>query len=305
MLPKITDTASHRKLQAAYHMRTHVPRDIFEQAKVFMEIFNHTAVEDPWSIQVLFFTQKWLESHPKNIGWIKLKEYWAQEALEQLHYWSNKISLDINWEMYIMELTRRKIKLKPYFLDTVKHLILISIGCGVIPGFRPADESQETAPTQSIQNGYINHYGLKTYAPIIMHPDFLMNFGVADAVYYSLQAPTPPEQPFEFEEFSSVLKVLCELKEYMDVFLEILKKWPKLKLSEGYDFIECIKFDYFHTETDEHRDILHTSTMPAIDSTLSFSPKRYGKRQFPENAPFFRGCVRISSRIPNTTKDVY
>ncbi len=49
MLPKIMDTANHRKLQAACQMRIHVPRNIFEQGNVFTEIFKHTASKNPWA----------------------------------------------------------------------------------------------------------------------------------------------------------------------------------------------------------------------------------------------------------------
>lgn len=292
MLPKIMDTANHVKLQRAYQLHTHVPRTIFEQGKIFEQIYKYKASENPWHTQMLFFSNKWLEPHPENLGWVKLKEYWAQEAWSQMLYWSNKMILDFNWELYTAELTRRKIKLKPYLLDTVKHLI--SIGCGVIPGFRPADESEQVAPTHLIQKAYVNDYRLKIYAPIIMHPDFLTTSGPIKSVYYSLQSPTLPEQPFEFETFSSVFKIIRELKDYMDIFLEIIKKLPKMNNETIRDLIECVKFDYFHTEIDEYNIIKYSSDMVKLDPSLAHCSKEFGVRQFPENAPFFKGCVRIS-----------
>ncbi|HVV69591.1 MAG TPA: hypothetical protein VHE99_11280 [Gammaproteobacteria bacterium] len=298
MLPKIMDTASHRKLQTAYHTRIHVPNNIFEQSSVFTEIFNHTADKHPWATQVLFFTKKWFEPHPKNIGWFKLQEYWAQEAWTQLHYWYNKIVLDFNWEVYMAELVRRKIRLKPYYLDTVKHLI--SIGCGVIPGFRPADDSEQVGPTQTIQSAYVNDYGLKTYIPILMYPDFLNPSSEVDMVYYSLQAPSLPEKPSEFGVYSSVLTVMRELKEYMDIFLEILDKWPKSQSLQGFDFVESVKFEYFHIEADEQNGILHTSAISETDPAFSLDAKKYGKRKFPENSPFFKGCIRISFKTDSS-----
>ncbi len=291
MLPKIMDTANHVKLQRAYRIHTHVPRTIFEQGKIFAQIYKNKASENPWHTHILFFSKKWLEPHPKNIGWIKLKEYWAQEAWTQMLYWSNKMILDFNWELYIAELTKRKIKLKPYLLDTVKHLI--SIGCGVIPGFRPADTSEQVAPTHLIQKAYINDYRLKTYAPILMHPDFLTPTGATKLVYYSLQAPTLPEQPFEFEIFSSVVKIIRELKDYMDIFLVVMKKLPKIN-NRALDLIESVHFDYFHTERDEYNTIKYSADMVKLDPSLTNCSKEFGNRQFPENAPFFKGCVRIS-----------
>lgn len=292
LLPKITNQDNHAKLQRAYSTRVKMSRNIFDHTKIFTGIFNYHAEKNPWTTRVIFFTRKWLEPQLKNIGWVKLKEYWAREAWHQMHYWSNKIIFDFTWEDYLAELSRQRIKLKPYFLDTVKQLI--SIACGVVPGFRPADESEQVAPTKIVQRAYVEDYGLKDYAPIIMQPDFLSLNSSVKAVYYSLQFPTLPEKPFEFEKFSSVLKIIRELKDYMDVFLIVLARYPKSAFPPIYDLLEHIQFDYFHTEKDPQGNIQHTSAMPEFDPGLSDCDPKYGKREFPENAPFFRGCVRIS-----------
>lgn len=204
MLPKITDTSSHLKLQRKNNVRAYTPRSIFEHRKIFAEISNHHAKESQWHTEILYFTRKWLEPQPKNIGWIKLKAYWADEAWRQIGYWSNKMIIDFNWEAYITELTKRKIKLKPYLLDTVKHLVLI--GSGTIPAFKPTDESQLVAPTLFIQEAYVEDYGLKTYAPVIMQPDFLSP-NKNKYIYYSLH-------PQHYPKNQLVLKISPVLSKY-------------------------------------------------------------------------------------------
>lgn len=291
MLPRIAQEDSHSRLQHAYHMRTtSVPSNIFAHCKLFTNIFNYQVTKNPWATQILFFTKKWLEPHPKNLGWFKLKEYWAQEAWGQSLYWLNKMIFDFNWETYIAELVGSQIKLKPYLLDTVKHLL--SIACGFIPGFRAADDSQLVLPTQVIQDAYVDVYRLKKYPPTILHPDFLRPSDTVKRVYYSLQAPTLPENHFDFEKFSSVVTIIRELKEYMDIFLETLRRLP-VKDPTHHDLLDCMRFEYFHTEDDEEMGIQHTSVLPSLDATLTQTGKFKGYL-FPENATFLRGCVGIS-----------
>ncbi len=296
MLPKISDASNHLKLQRKYNVRSYLPHNIFEHEKIFAEISNHRAQESQWHSEILFFTKQWIEPQSNNMGWIKLKEYWAQEAWRQITYWSNKMIIDFNWEAYIAELTKRKIKLKPYLLDTVKHLILI--GTGTIPAFKPTDDSQLVAPTLVIQQAYTEDYGLKTYAPVIMQPDFLLP-EKNKYVYYSLHAPTLPEKPPAFENFSSVIKILRELKLLMDIYIELSQKYPKLEFSPGYDFLEWVEYDYFHTEIDPFGVIKTTPLMFKEDPSLGQCPEKFGKRLFPERAPFFRGCVRVSLKNSN------
>ncbi len=293
MLPKISDSAGHLKLQRAFNLRSYAPNNIFEHHKIFTEIFHHHAKKSDWATELLFFTKDWLKPMPDNIGWVKLKEYWTQVAWNQVQYWFNKMVTDFNWESFIAEVTKRRLKIRPYLLDTVKHLI--SIGCGTVPGFITADDSQLVAPTEIFQEAYINHYQLKNYAPIIMHPDFLWPQSQRKSVYYSLQAPTLPEKPPEHMILPSLLSIVRELKKLMDIYIEVLDELPKTAFfNNSYDFSEKIKFDYFHPEPDKFKEIKSIKNLLQFDAVLRNTPKKYEKKPFPENASFFKGCIRIT-----------
>jgi len=297
MLPKITDTVGHSRLNQAHHLKTYLPASVYEHQPIFYGIANSQRSNSGWFTDILFFTQQWLEPLRNNLGWAQLKTFLMQEAWQQLHHWTARMVVDFNWEAFIAELSLRKMKLNNYLLDTVKHLI--AIGLGTIPGFRVADDSQMTAPTSIIQKAYTDDYLLKKYKPVIMHPDFLIKENNSQTVYYSLNVPTLPEKSPEIKYLPSVMKMLRELKKLMDVYCDVSSQWSEINVtqldSSYYDFLNDVRYDYFHLDDDiKGNDIQPISTMLAEDTALTRFPRDYVDREFPKNVQFFKGCVRVS-----------
>ncbi len=206
----ISEATSHSKLQRKYKVKSYRPTTVFEHKQIFEEIAKCS--EKKWCSQILFFTEKWVQkSRSENPYWASLNAHWAHQAWFQLMQWSNQIVTNFNWEVFISELSLRKIKPKPYLLNTVRHLI--DIACGTIPGFVIVDDSENVMPSHTIQKAYIEDYGLKQYTPLLMQPEFLLPKGPAKAVYYSLQYPTLPEKPADLQVFPSVMKMMRELQQ--------------------------------------------------------------------------------------------
>lgn len=295
MLPRVTETTGHEKLKQQYKIRSYVPNTLSDQHTIFTEISKKMTAENKndWHTEILFFTKKWLEPKENSAGWLRLKNHWMQEAWQQMHYWTNKMVINFNWESYMLELSKRKVKLNLYLLDTVKHLI--AIGCGVIPGFKPTDDSELVAPVYLIQDAYVKHYGLKTYCPMIMQPAHLkIANNTKNSVYYSLQFPALPGRPPEDKELPTVMKMLKELKTLMEIFLDMLCKWDDISTNNTYDFLKNIEFDYFHSDLDRQGMIRPSSAIAKEDSAFKCFPQKYSKKKFPANAHFLRGCIRIT-----------
>ncbi len=290
MPASINEAASYSRIQRKYRIKSYLPSNIFEQQKIFAEIAHHS--EEKWCTEILYFTEQWVKDAKENPSWAPLYNYWHQQSWKQLIHWSNKMILDFNWGAFISTLSIRKIKPKLYLLDTVKHLI--SIACGTIPGFRPVDDTENTMPSKLIQDAYMRDYGLKTYTPLLMQPDFLLPNQKFNAVYYSLQYPTLLEKPSEFQNFPSVMAMIRELKQLIETFVDIMSEWPVTNPSKDkMDFLDKIAFDFFHNEADQHKEIQQTKKMSQTDSNLNLYPEKYHKK-FPEGAHFFRGCIKVS-----------
>jgi len=185
-------------------------------------------------------------------------------------------------------------KPNPYLADTVKHLLSLVVGAA--PGFSPAiDESM--APIKIIQQAYTDSYGLKKYAPTLMHPKFFSLDKTNRPVYYSMRFPTTLEFSPKSRKLSNTLSDLSELKHLMQAFIGDIKA-NKLHFSETVigDIIDHVEFDFFHNKPDPYEEIKLTDTMPNFDCNLLSSAAADSSHKFADSATFVRGCVRIAAK---------
>lgn len=286
-LPSVNERNSFSRLKIKHNLKSHMPKTVYGQRKVFAEIAQHSTTE--WCTKVLFFPKEWLEDDSYALA--KLKQYWYKEAWEQAFLWTTNIPFDYSLELFFIELKKRNIKPKPYLVDTIKHLL--NIACNIVTGFKPVSNLKDTGPINLIQNSYLNDYHLKYYYPLLFQPDYLLNsFNNSQYSYYSLQLPSLPPKPVEITNFTSTLKMLRELKHTMSAFLHTLKKWPPS--NSNFDLIDDITFDYFHSSLDKLDEIQTIDMLFEADATLRPDSISDPKLQ-PISSQFFRGCVRIKT----------
>jgi hypothetical protein len=166
------------------------------------------------------------------------------------------------------------------------------MGAGV--GFGVATDDT-LAPIQLLQNIYLESYGLRKYAPTVLHPMHFSWKGFSSPVYYSLSLPTTLEFSPKSRKVSSTLYDLSELKHILEVFFEEVS-CGHLKIEDTIirTLAEDINFDFFHSKFDRHSEIKLTSEMVKGDSALYKSLAQYEGRELAESGTFVRGCVRIS-----------
>lgn len=285
---KTTDSASYARLKEQYHLSSVMPDSLFKHGEVFKEIVQDSDCN--WRSEILFFTKTWLEPHPGNIAWYELKSFWADQAWDQFHYWSNRMILDFDSEEYVESLIKYKIKLKPYLLNTLKQVL--SIACGTIPGFRVVNDTEIDVPASLIKDAYLSAYQLKTL-PIMMKADCLHLETSSDAVYYSLQLPTMPESILD-HGFPSTMKLLRELKLYIDFFIDAHSRWPSGSLKQ--DLNTLLNFDYYHSDFDKFKAIKSAKDLLNDDPSFAIDQENNPEKIFPESASFFRGCVKIQAK---------
>jgi len=76
---------------------------------------------------------------------------------------------------------------------------------------------------------------------------------------------------------------------------EILEGKLNLEHTTYYKLLKKVKYDFFHSDPKNHTHILPTSQMPIDDSFFLNSFGKNHNLPFPEDCPFVRGCIRISS----------
>lgn len=292
-LPKITDTASYKKLAKARNIKYPMPRNLLEQAAILTHLANHKEFSSEWNTEMLFFPNIWLK-YQDDDNWIRFHHFLLQEAWENSEHWRNKVVYDFIWDSFVKEITEKNIRIAPHRIDIVKHLIMV--GLGVLPGFCPAIDN-EAAPVGSLQDEFIDIYDLKRFSPTIMVPHHFSP-NEKRPVYWSLQFPTHFESNPKPYTSNSIIEALREIKILLEEFIQAVNE-GKLEGLTGTpipDFFKLIRYDFFHSDlVPNHEDgIRHSKEMVDGDKSLIKCAKKYGHRTFSEISPFVRGCVRIS-----------
>jgi hypothetical protein len=95
MAPKITDTENHKKLKDVFGLRHGVPRNLFDQWPVFVELVQKSKTS--WETKVLFLNHKWAEPKKKSIGWLKFHNFLRKRAWEHTEYVRYKSVFEVSW----------------------------------------------------------------------------------------------------------------------------------------------------------------------------------------------------------------
>ncbi len=293
-VPRVADRQRHRKLQLAWDLKRPAARDLFGQWRVFVDLARQA--REPWRAKLLFFTHKWWEPKQKNLAWQNFYRYLQEKACSEWLATRLRSAFEMPWNHFCQRLQQKGERFDPYLMETLKHLIFIAKG--MTPAFAPVAETTCHGPTQFLMNAYLNHYGLKPYAPTLLAPaHFKQTFAKNQPVYYSLQNPTLLNSLPKSKSFSSAVDDLRQLKLLMDYFIE--ENLGNSFLGNDKNFwaeLQNVRFDYFHSEMFSYGGILPSARLPAGDRNLVYVPG--GEvREFADKASFFRCCVRVMGKV--------
>lgn len=291
MLPKISEAERHKKLKKFFHLQEEVPRTLMDHWEIFRGIADHPDFSEPWSVETLFFSKKWLD-HLRDDAWQGFNYFLYETAWKSSEFWRNQFF----WNL-IFSIVQQEKNLHPsfYIFDTVKYLL--AIGVGELPGFAPAIDDS-VAPVKGIQKAYIDIYNLKNYAPIIMQP-YLFSLADKDSrpVYYSLQYPNATEFGPKSRSRSSIITDLYEIKSVFNKFLKALSSGKfNIQSTKYYDLLNSVNFDYFHNNVESYHDIKESREIPSGDCSFLQQFENYDNAGFPVISAFVTGCIRISHK---------
>lgn len=285
LLPKISDAVSHRRLCMEYKILGDAPKNPLDQVNIFSGINQQQPKERRWYSDILIFSSDWFKNF-KDPAWLEFQNYLFKQGWVTTKFEYDNKGRQMLWESLATAIAKRKLKPRPYLIDTVRHLV--STGTGLMPGFKVADESEIAVPSQCIEEAYINTYKLD-YQPVITYPHMLREAEKNVPVYYFLTYPTlfmgSPTQ----RGTPSIIMDLREIK----TIIETLYK--RVVQDLAFNKLTKIIYDYFHPEEDRFEEITHTALLPTEDPGLLNYASKYPSRTFPINAPFMPGCIRIKS----------
>lgn len=289
MLPKISDTLSHKKIQSQLNINIDKPASLFDHGKLFKAINQQQSQQEPWQCQLLLFSKAWFEKL-NDPAWQAFKMYLLEQAWQSSQFWRNHYILPLSLTRFQ---TNQQRKPQPFIDDMINHLIAIAVGG--LPGFAPAINDQD-APIELIKQTYKDIYQLKHYPPIIMTPTrFQLYSTESRPCYFSLQYPTALEMAPRTTSRLSAINDLEQIQTALYDYISDIKQGRySLSQTPFEDQANHVNYDFFHNQSTQHALIKHSSLAfeqdPYLKSQISST------KQAPIDASFFRGCIRIMRR---------
>lgn len=296
MVPKISKTSAHKKLRREYGIISPPPKRILDHWQIFRELHASHNFNTKWHCELIFLTKDWVPyiNADNDLSWLRLKSYIQQKAWDHCELGRNKVLLDIVWQQVTSLLTNKGIKPDPYIVDTLKHLIFISLGG--ISGCRPVSGDDFAGPMNEVQSIYSEIYGLEDQIPTIMQP---YNFSLQQdkPAYYSMQSPMLLSSTPNFRSMSSNIDDIRELMNIKSYVFDQDYGNLQVKNTLFNTLLKKIRFNYYHSDMFAYgSEIRPTKEMPDSDPELLYMPTRNGKQVFADNGGYIRGCIKISKQ---------
>lgn len=286
---KVSDAIGHKNLKREFGVPSQPPKTLDEHWDIIKAIANRGRIQSPWMSEVLIFTREWFREHSDDIHWLKFQNYLQKMAWIQSRGNRVEIEYSIMWESFAKAVCRRNLKPNAYIVDTIKHLMLLTTGTR--SGFKFVDDSEIVLPSRIVEKAYVDIYGLKEYAPLIMFPHVIGSRNDPSTIYYSMAYPTLLAGTPAIRKAANIMIELRLIRTLMMTLERVLASYEE----RIYEAIKNVIFNYFHSDKDRFGEVLNSQEIAEKDNhLLAVMNKKFKGKIFPCYGPFFRGCISIS-----------
>lgn len=293
MLPNISSSIQHLRLKHMLKIDNPVPKFLYDHGTLFREISESKQADCSWKLELLYFSEAWIDKINTDAAWMPLRLYWESLYHNVFAYGKDHFFYTILFSLLQKE---ANLKVSPNLTDTIRWLF--TIATSKVPGYAPAVDN-EALPLDTLQYIYARIYQLEKRLPIIMIPQ---KFDLKSSlpVYYPLKYPSIPQFSMKMRESSTTLSEMRELHDMQRFFVQELSKkesiFSKTILSE---IARKVSFEFFHCDRDNKKIIKNSLNMLAEDFRFSTSHHSARVRDAapPRDSAFLRGCIRIKSKI--------
>jgi len=287
MLPKISNASGIKRLRAHYHIAHSLHlQNLSDHWGLFKQITLKPYFTEPWKSEVLFFPRQWF-TNIKDIAWYPFYQLIWEQTWNQAQYAMSDFNFRNEWQICLKMIDARRLKPSLYIMDTIKHLLNIILGFA--PFFSPAEDLELDLPLIELQRAFTDVYRLEHYVPTIMSPA-IYNIQQPSIGYYSLAFPTLMSGVCPQKWLASFMPDLKLIKLIMSYLTENSQKSSPL-----YQVLLA----YFHDAKDKFQDIELSAEIPKQDLAFIREHEKFRERSFCATSAFWRGCIRISSKLKN------
>lgn len=287
MLPKISETQGFMRLSKAYGLpMTLQPKTSFDHWQLFVELAKKiTNTQNSWKSQVILFPEAWLKiQNPRSLSPFQL--FLIKDTWKNAHDALGKIRASLFWQNLVETISSRNLKPKAHLLEHVRHIM--GIAQGQFPGFRPVEQNENAAPSELIQNAFIDTYRLENFFPSLLHI-FPVRTIQKFPVYYSLSHPSLLEGIGFSKDSKTIISELREIILIMDTQKSRFTA-SSFDTISPHDFI----FEYFHTQGSINDRVRPIEEIFKKD--LAFLKGRSKTNlHLCTTSNFFNGCIQIQN----------
>lgn len=287
MLPSISDHASFERLRRSFELTTHKPVSQRDHWELFVEIANNERFSKQWGLELLLFNDQWLK--PRNDeAWRLFRLTLMERSWKATQYLRNVKHVDRIWAKFVNSLRNKKAT--RFVMTMVRHLIEASLGEAI--SYAPY-HNDFGGPFTTLAEVFLEVYGLKKYAPIIMIPHI---FNPADKrpCYVSLQLPSIHVVRDRKSKFDNLITDTREIKHVFSQFIRKVKTGELPVEDTPFSKIANLDFEFYHADKDKHGELLpaiHTFDHdPVVKQWLSCS----SNNEIACRNEFMRSCIKIS-----------
>lgn len=290
MLPKLTDGASHKRLQRYCSLSAPAPQRLSDQWYIFTELINQYGPRENiyWAAELIFFPKHWIEKQAEPL-WQALRLFLYESAWNATAHLRNQVIYDIE---FYNTLENYNLKPDPYLVDTSRHTLAMATSNQTGFGIAVDDSA---APISFLQKVYLEIYDLP-YAPTMMQPTYIQN-PHQQPIYYSLHTPTLGGYSPKGRKLASKKYNLKELKYILQKTFKSFSENP-FELDESpvslHNISQNLSIRYFHTDEDAFGEIEHTKKIISSDLALQKHLQQYPSHGFCENSLFLCGVIQLS-----------
>ncbi|NNM58624.1 MAG: hypothetical protein HKM04_02295 [Legionellales bacterium] len=296
LLPKISEVAAFNKVRKKFEIQLEAPKQLSEHWPILRDIANHHSFNQPWSVELLYFSKRWVETI-NDPEWQEFKSYLYDLAWRGSEFWRSQFC----WELTFSRiLANRNIKPCPYVADMVSHLLATSVGA--VSGLRPLLDNK-AAPIENLITVFEEEYNIN-YAPLIIGP---ANFSVfelnPEPIYYSFHYPTAIKMSPKSSSRSSLISDMYQIRLLLYKYLEDIKN-SNLKIAGTtlYEMAKVVDFTFCHYLSDNETKMTSSNIILEQDRSFQAALDICNIKEPPKNAPFLNGCVKIAKKLESSSQ---
>lgn len=291
MLPSISDQTCFMRLKRHFNLKTGKPINQQDHWRLFVDIAANKHFPNKWRTELLIFSSKWLEKRD-DTAWKLFKLCLLEKAWQKSAYVRNIATMNQIWELFISNIRNKKPN--NFVLTMVRYIIEASLSQAIV--YAPFDDNENAGPFKSLIKIFMDIYGLKKHAPIIMVPE-IFNEQEKRPFYIPIQLPGVHYAKIKSETSGSIIADTRDIKYLLNQFIHLITQKDIDLNNTIFSKLSNFNYYFYHADNDKYNELIPSS------HALEDDPVMQKWRKYPRNCElaykneFMRACVKMVKNI--------